>query len=148
MAESAHLSGPPGPASSSDQRDRADRFRCAQTPVQNWKPLPSNATHTAETTPAPTAADILAAAPPLRQFPQVRERIRAEDAASSLTSTVAESLFSLGKTRDAPVEVVGRGDSTLRGHVISAIGVDRSRPPTGGGHRVRRVLLIPAYVVS
>ena len=88
------------------------------------------------------------AAPGSTGFVLTNSRSLPGDAASSLTSTVAESLFSLGKTRDAPVEVVGRGDSTLRGHVISAIGVDRSRPPTGGGHRVRRVLLIPAYVVS
>ena len=148
----------------------------------------------ADDDPAPSAADILAAAPPPRHVPGARATIRAanaasgrriavldddptgsqtvhdvavvtafedaeyaaglaapgstcfvltntrslpEDAASTLTTTVAQSLFRLGQRVEAPIEVVGRGDSTLRGHVISEP-VDRSRSTAGAGHRVRR----------
>ena len=52
-------------------------------------------------------------------------------------------MFSLGKTLDAPVEVVGRGDSTLRGHVISEIrSIDRARRRVVGTG-FDGVLLIP-----
>jgi len=164
--------------------------------------MPSNATQTVQSQSAPAAADILAAAPPLRHEPAARERIRAanvasgrriavldddptgsqtvhdvavvtvfedaeyaaglaepgstcfvltntrslpEDAAIALNSTVAGSLFALGKTLDAPIEVVSRGDSTLRGHIlteIEAIGAARRRV-TGTGFD--GVLLVPAY---
>jgi len=67
------------------------------------------------------------------------------DAASTLTTTVAESLFGLGRRVDAPIEVVGRGDSTLRGHVISEVRAidDARRRVLGSGFD--GVLLIPAY---
>ncbi|HEY5148898.1 MAG TPA: four-carbon acid sugar kinase family protein [Mycobacterium sp.] len=164
--------------------------------------MPSNATQTAENQAPPTAADILAAAPPLRYEPGARATIRAanaasgrriavldddptgsqtvhdvavvtvfedaeyaaglaapgstcfvltntrslpEDAASSLTSSVADSLFSLGQRMNVPVEVVGRGDSTLRGHVLSEIrAIDRARRRVIGTG-FDGVLLVPAY---
>jgi uncharacterized protein YgbK (DUF1537 family) len=164
--------------------------------------MPSNATRTAETQAAPTAAGILAAAPPLRHVPGARATIRAanaasgrriavldddptgsqtvhdvavvtvfedaeyaaglaqpgstcfvltntrslpEDAASALTTSVAGSLFTLGQTLNAPVEVVGRGDSALRGHVLTEIRAidDARRRVVGTGFD--GVLLVPAY---
>jgi uncharacterized protein YgbK (DUF1537 family) len=68
-----------------------------------------------------------------------------EDAAVELTSRVAGSLFTLGQTLGAPVEVVSRSDSTLRGHVLAemqAIDAARRRV-TGKGFD--GVLLVPAY---
>ena len=68
-----------------------------------------------------------------------------EDAAVELTSRVAGSLFTLGQTLGAPVEVVSRSDSTLRGHVLAemqAIDAARRRV-TGTGFD--GVLLVPAY---
>jgi uncharacterized protein YgbK (DUF1537 family) len=68
-----------------------------------------------------------------------------EDAAVELTTGVAASLFTLGQTLGAPVEVVSRSDSTLRGHVLpemQAIDAARRRV-TGKGFD--GVLLIPAY---
>ena len=68
-----------------------------------------------------------------------------EDAAVELTSRVAGSLFTLGETLGAPVEVVSRSDSTLRGHVLAemqAIDAARRRV-TGTGFD--GVLLVPAY---
>ena len=68
-----------------------------------------------------------------------------EDAAVELTTSVAGSLFTLGQTLGAPVEVVSRSDSTLRGHVLAemrAIDAARRRV-TGKGFD--GVLLVPAY---
>ena len=68
-----------------------------------------------------------------------------EDAAVELTTGVAGSLFTLGQTLGAPVEVVSRSDSTLRGHVLAemqAIDAARRRV-TGTGFD--GVLLVPAY---
>jgi uncharacterized protein YgbK (DUF1537 family) len=68
-----------------------------------------------------------------------------EDAAVELTTEVAASLFTLGQTLGAPVEVVSRSDSTLRGHVLpemQAIDAARRRV-TGKGFD--GVLLVPAY---
>jgi len=68
-----------------------------------------------------------------------------EDTAVELSTSVASSLFTLGQTLGAPVEVVSRSDSTLRGHVFTemrAIDVAR-RTVTGTGFD--GVLLVPAY---
>ena len=68
-----------------------------------------------------------------------------EHAAVELTTSVAGSLFTLGQTLGAPVEVVSRSDSTLRGHVLAemqAIDAARRRV-TGTGFD--GVLLVPAY---
>jgi uncharacterized protein YgbK (DUF1537 family) len=68
-----------------------------------------------------------------------------EDAAVDLSTSVATDLFTLGQTLGAPVEVVSRGDSTLRGHVFAEItAIDAARRAvTGTGFD--GVLLIPAY---
>ncbi|MGB3352535.1 MAG: four-carbon acid sugar kinase family protein [Mycobacterium sp.] len=150
----------------------------------------------------PSAEHILAAAPPLRQEPAARERIRAaneaagrriavldddptgsqtvhdvsvvtvfeaeeyaaglaapgstcfiltntrslsESAAIKVNAGVSASLFELGQSLGGPVEVVSRGDSTLRGHIIAEIrAIDATRRRvTGAGFD--GVLLIPAY---
>jgi uncharacterized protein YgbK (DUF1537 family) len=68
-----------------------------------------------------------------------------EHAAVELTTSVAGSLFTLGQTLGAPMEVVSRSDSTLRGHVFAemqAIDAARRRV-TGTGFD--GVLLVPAY---
>jgi uncharacterized protein YgbK (DUF1537 family) len=150
----------------------------------------------------PSAAQVLATAPPVRVEPGARERIRAShartgrriavldddptgsqtvhdvsivtvfddaeyaaglDAAGStcfiLTNTrslpessaveldtrVAASLFRLGARLGAPIDVISRSDSTLRGHVVAEIrAVDAARRAVlGSGYD--GVLLIPAY---
>jgi uncharacterized protein YgbK (DUF1537 family) len=150
----------------------------------------------------PSAADVLAAAPPARIEPEARQRIRAshartgrriavldddptgsqtvhdvsvvtvldeteyaaalgvagstcfiltntrslpESVAVELTSRVADDLFRLGARLGVPIDVVSRGDSTLRGHVVAevnAIDVTR-RAVTGSGYD--GILLIPSY---
>jgi uncharacterized protein YgbK (DUF1537 family) len=151
---------------------------------------------------SPTAEEVLADAPPVRNEPGARERIRAanvaagrriavldddptgsqtvhhvsvvtvfetdeyaaglaepgstcfiltntrslpRDTAVELNSSVATSLFALGQSWGGPMEVISRGDSTLRGHIIAEIqAIDASRRRvTGAGFD--GVLLIPSY---
>jgi uncharacterized protein YgbK (DUF1537 family) len=150
----------------------------------------------------PSAEEVLAAAPPVRNEPGARERIRAvnaaagrriaildddptgsqavhdvsvvtvfeadeyaaglaepgstcfiltntrslpEAAAVELNTSVSTSLFTLGRSLGGPMEVISRGDSTLRGHVIAEIrAIDAARRHvTGAGFD--GVLLIPSY---
>lgn len=149
-----------------------------------------------------SAADVLAAAPPLRTEPDARQRIRTANAASGrriavldddptgsqavhgvgivtafeaaefaaaltdegstcfiltntrsltesdatgLSARVAVSLFELGNGWGAPVDVVSRSDSTLRGHVVAEVrAIDQARRQVlGTGYD--GVLLVPAY---
>jgi uncharacterized protein YgbK (DUF1537 family) len=66
------------------------------------------------------------------------------DTAVELTARVAGSLFGLGHSLGAPVEVVSRSDSTLRGHVFTEMrAIDAARRAvTGSGFD--GVLLVPA----
>jgi uncharacterized protein YgbK (DUF1537 family) len=68
-----------------------------------------------------------------------------EAAAAELSTRVAGSLFRLGARLGAPIEIISRGDSTLRGHVIAEVrAIDAARREvTGAGYD--GVLLIPAY---
>jgi uncharacterized protein YgbK (DUF1537 family) len=68
-----------------------------------------------------------------------------EEAAVELNTSVGRSLFELANRLDAPVEVVSRSDSTLRGHVIAEVqALDAAkRAVTGRGYD--GVLLVPAY---
>jgi len=150
----------------------------------------------------PSAEEILAAAPPVRDEPGARERIRAahaaagrriavldddptgsqtvhdvsvvtvfeadeyaaglaapgstcfiltntrslpEDTAVELNTGISASLFALGRRLSAPMEVVSRSDSTLRGHVVAEIeAIDAARRRvTGAGFD--GVLLIPCF---
>jgi uncharacterized protein YgbK (DUF1537 family) len=65
--------------------------------------------------------------------------------AVALNRRVGRTLFELSRRLDAPVDVISRSDSTLRGHVIAevnALGAER-RQVLGRGYD--GVLLIPAY---
>jgi uncharacterized protein YgbK (DUF1537 family) len=68
-----------------------------------------------------------------------------EFAAVELNTRVAGSLFRLGARLGAPIDVISRGDSTLRGHVVAEIrAIDAARRAVmGSGYD--GVLLIPAY---
>jgi uncharacterized protein YgbK (DUF1537 family) len=65
--------------------------------------------------------------------------------AVELNTSVSTSLFTLGESLGGPMEVISRGDSTLRGHVIAEIrAIDAARRlVTGTGFD--GVLLIPSY---
>ena len=69
-----------------------------------------------------------------------------EAGAVELNTRVARSLFELGARSGFPVDLVSRGDSTLRGHVLAEIqAVDAARRAvTGRGYD--GILLVPAYI--
>jgi uncharacterized protein YgbK (DUF1537 family) len=66
--------------------------------------------------------------------------------AVAVTTRAGRTLFELGRRLGAPVDVVSRSDSTLRGHVIAEVTAlnDARREVFGGGYD--GVLLIPAYL--
>ena len=85
------------------------------------------------------------AAPGSTCFILTNTRSLSQDTAVELNTSVATSLFDLGQSLGGPMEVISRGDSTLRGHIISEIqAIDASRRRvTGAGFD--GVLLIPSY---
>jgi len=85
------------------------------------------------------------AAPGSTCFILTNTRSLPEDAAVELNTSVSTSLFTLGRSFGGPMEVISRGDSTLRGHIISEIlAIDAARRRvTGAGFD--GVLLIPSY---
>src|SRR5918912_589545 len=68
-----------------------------------------------------------------------------QSSAVELTSRVADDLFRLGARLSVPIEVVSRGDSTLRGHDLAEVdAIDATRRAvTGSGYD--GILLIPSY---
>jgi 3-hydroxyisobutyrate dehydrogenase len=78
-------------------------------------------------------------------FVLTNTRSLAEDTAVELTTGVASSLFTLGQTLGAPVDVVSRSDSTLRGHVFTEMRAIDAARRTVCGTGFDGVLLVPAY---
>ena len=69
-----------------------------------------------------------------------------EAAAAEANSSAGRALFELGRRLGAPVDVVSRGDSTLRGHVaaeVRALGTARAGV---AGRGFDGVLFVPAYL--
>jgi uncharacterized protein YgbK (DUF1537 family) len=85
------------------------------------------------------------AAPGSTCFILTNTRSLSEDTAVEMNTSVSTSLFALGQRFGGPMEVISRGDSTLRGHIIAEIqAIDASRRRvTGAGFD--GVLLIPSY---
>lgn len=69
-----------------------------------------------------------------------------EPEAVELNRAVASDLFAAGRSRGRPLDLVSRGDSTLRGHVLAEIqALDQAhRQAVGTGYDA--VLFIPAYL--
>jgi uncharacterized protein YgbK (DUF1537 family) len=66
--------------------------------------------------------------------------------AAELNTRVGRTLFELAARLDAPVEVVSRGDSTLRGHVIAEVGALDAARRQATGRGFDGVLLVPAFL--
>lgn len=68
-----------------------------------------------------------------------------EPAAVELNSRIAADLFALADRLGRPLDLVSRGDSTLRGHVLAELRAldDARRAATGSGHDV--LLIAPAF---
>jgi uncharacterized protein YgbK (DUF1537 family) len=69
-----------------------------------------------------------------------------EDQAVRLNTTVGRALLELGAELNAPIELVSRSDSTLRGHVIAELGALDTARRDLTGHGYDGVLLVPAYL--
>lgn len=69
-----------------------------------------------------------------------------EPEAVAVNRAVAADLFAVAARRGVPVDLVSRGDSTLRGHVLAEVGAldEARRVATGRGYDA--VLFVPAYL--
>jgi uncharacterized protein YgbK (DUF1537 family) len=86
------------------------------------------------------------AAPGSTCFVLTNTRSLPEDQAVRLNTTVGRALLELGAELNAPIELVSRSDSTLRGHVIAEVhALDAVRHDLTG-HSYDGVLLAPAYL--
>jgi uncharacterized protein YgbK (DUF1537 family) len=79
-------------------------------------------------------------------FVLTNSRSLAETDAAALSSRLGTALHRLGQQWDAPVTIVSRSDSTLRGHLLAEVRAldDAARTTTGSGYD--GVLLVPAYL--
>jgi uncharacterized protein YgbK (DUF1537 family) len=79
-------------------------------------------------------------------FVLTNSRSLAEDDAADLTRHVATDVLDIANDLGAPVDVVSRSDSTLRGHLLAEIAAIEAarRARTGRGHD--GVLLVPAFL--
>ena len=86
------------------------------------------------------------AAPGSTCFILTNTRSLPEDQAVRSNTAVGQALLQLGAELDAPIQLVSRSDSTLRGHFIAEVhALDAIRQEvTGRGHD--GVLLVPAYL--
>jgi uncharacterized protein YgbK (DUF1537 family) len=73
-------------------------------------------------------------------------RSMSEADAVALNTRVGRTLFELSRRLDAPVDVISRSDSTLRGHVIAEVGALDAVRREVLGRGYDGVLLIPAYL--
>src|SRR5579859_111403 len=79
-------------------------------------------------------------------FVLTNSRSVGESAAAELTSRAARCLVGAAGRLGAPVDLVSRSDSTLRGHVlaeVAALGAVRAQT---AGREVDAVLLVPAFI--
>jgi uncharacterized protein YgbK (DUF1537 family) len=85
-------------------------------------------------------------APGAMCFILTNTRSMGEPDAVAVTTRVGRMVFELSRRLDAPIDVVSRSDSTLRGHVIAEVtALDRVRREVlGRGYD--GVLLVPAYL--
>lgn len=79
-------------------------------------------------------------------FVLTNSRSLAEDGAVRLTAAVADDVLSVAAGMSAPVDLVSRSDSTLRGHVFAEVQTLVEAHRTGSGTAVDGVLLVPAFL--
>lgn len=68
-----------------------------------------------------------------------------ESEAVALTGRIADDLFSLGTRTGRPVDVISRGDSTLRGHVLPEVRAIDAARRRALGRGYDAILLAPAF---
>jgi uncharacterized protein YgbK (DUF1537 family) len=121
----------------------ADQHRRRRIAVLDDDPTGSQTVHGVQvvTRPDSVALDGALAEPGSTCFVLTNTRSMPEADAVELNRRLGRALFELG----APVEIVSRGDSTLRGHVIAEVRAldDARRDVMGAGYD--GVLLVPSY---
>jgi uncharacterized protein YgbK (DUF1537 family) len=97
------------------------------------------------TSPDGDGIDAALAAPGSTCFVLTNTRSLPEAEAIEATVALGRSVLELGRRLGAPVDIISRGDSTLRGHVIAEVRalVAARRDVTGAGYD--GVLLVPSY---
>jgi uncharacterized protein YgbK (DUF1537 family) len=79
-------------------------------------------------------------------FVLTNSRSLAEDGAVAVTARVVGDVLRVTERLPAPVDLVSRSDSTLRGHVLAEVGALVDAHRTGTGRQVDGVLLVPAFL--
>jgi len=148
---SGALGALPPPLVLPDARERIRAARAAsgrRTAVLDDDPTGSQAVHDVSVV---TVLDAGEYAEGLREpgatcFVLTNTRSLPEAEAVELTGRAGRDLLELGRRLGAPVDVVSRSDSTLRGHVIAEVAAldDARRAVLGSGYD--GVLLAPAYL--
>ncbi len=132
-------------------RERIRRARAAggrRLVVLDDDPTGSQAVHDVSVVTAPDPAELAAglAEPGATCFVLTNTRSLPRREAAELTLRVGQEAFELGRRIGAPLDVVSRSDSTLRGHVLAEIGAldEARRRVLGGGYD--GVLFAPAFL--
>ena len=145
------LAQTPPPMVVPDARERIRASHAAtgrRIGVLDDDPTGSQAVHDVSVVTVPAAGTLAAALaePGSTCFLLTNSRSMPEAAAVAANRRAARTLFGLGRRLDAPVEVVSRGDSTLRGHIpAEPAALDAVRAEmTGEGFDA--ILFVPAYL--
>jgi uncharacterized protein YgbK (DUF1537 family) len=79
-------------------------------------------------------------------FVLTNTRSLGEAAAAELNISAARGLFAAARQRGAPIQLISRGDSTLRGHVLAEVAALQAARREALGSGYDAVLLVPAFL--
>ena len=141
----------PAPLRIADARARIRSSRQAEgrrTVVLDDDPTGSQSVHGVEVVPALDAAEYAQALaePGATCFVLTNTRSLAEPDAARLTAQVATDVLEVMASSGAPVDLVSRSDSTLRGHVVAEVRALVEAQQRRTGRPVDGVLLVPAFL--
>jgi uncharacterized protein YgbK (DUF1537 family) len=149
------LTGPRGaevpPLVLPDARARIRQARAAEgrrTAVLDDDPTGSQTVHDVPLVTALEAGEYAAALarPGATCFVLTNSRSLTAATAAELTAAVAADVLAVGARLGAPVDLVSRSDSTLRGHVVEEVDAMLAAHRTATGTAVDGVLFVPAFL--
>jgi uncharacterized protein YgbK (DUF1537 family) len=79
-------------------------------------------------------------------FVLTNSRSLPEQQAAALTAEAARGLLAVARRREAPMDLISRSDSTLRGHVTAEVAALAAVRRDAGGREPDAVLFIPAFI--
>jgi uncharacterized protein YgbK (DUF1537 family) len=147
----ADLDTLPEPLRLADARARIRASRAAEgrrTVVLDDDPTGSQSVHDVDVVTVLDPAEYARALtePGATCFVLTNSRSLAEEDAVRLTAQVAGDVLGIMAGLSAPVDLVSRSDSTLRGHVLAEIEALVEAHRTGSGTAIDGVLLVPAFL--